>query len=101
METGCLVKAFADKISTVEEAVEWLMETLSQEEKEEIAALSEEDLIELHLSLGMAIRNEFGLWRNSALLADCGRVLYGQERLPHPDDASMAIIKALWKRLRH
>ena len=54
--------------------------------------MAKEDLIKLHFSLGMAIRNAFDLhvpW--SKLLASCGVV--------HPDDASGVIIRALWRRL--
>jgi Domain of unknown function (DUF6794) len=77
---------------TVDEAVERLMAVLEDEAKSEIRSMAKEDLIELHFSLGMAIRNAFDLhvpW--SKLLASCGVV--------HPDDASGVIIRALWRRL--
>ena len=93
---------------TVQEAVEHLAYKLSQTDKISIAETEERDLINLHFGLGQAIRNEFGLWRdqNLHLLLDCQRIkgkdvanLPGLRNI-HPDDASMVIIKALWRRLR-
>jgi hypothetical protein len=79
---------------TLDEAVEQLALGLSRNEKEDIARLPEDHLIDLHFGLGARIREEFGLWRqNKALLASCGS--------HDPDDASMAIVRALWVRLRH
>jgi hypothetical protein len=47
----------------------------------------------LHMSLGMYVRNEFGLWgRNWILRASCGRT--------HPDDCSGVILDALWESIR-
>jgi len=56
--------------------------------------MQEKDLIDLHFSLGMAIRNAFDLhvpW--SKLLASCG--------VAYPDDASGMIIHKLWTRLNY
>jgi hypothetical protein len=79
---------------TLQDAVDLLVRTLSPAEKDDIAARSEDNLIDLHFGLGVRIREDFGLWRgNLALLRSCGS--------PDPDDASMAIIQALWARLRH
>jgi hypothetical protein len=79
---------------TLQAAVEILVRTLSPAEKDDIAARSEDNLIDLHFGLGVRIREDFGLWRgNRALLQSCGSL--------DPDDASMAIIRALWARLRH
>jgi hypothetical protein len=110
---------------TLNEAVDRLTLMLSQSEKEEIASLTEADLIGLHFSLGMRIRNDFGLWReNRLLLLDCQRIKFEDvpeipkdwlseewfEETPEiskkwlliqPDDASMMIVRALWARLRH
>ena len=74
---------------TVIEAVNRLMMVLDGEQKITIATLREEDLIALHFSLGMAIRNAFGLHKpDSKLLVSCDVI--------HPDDASGVIIKELW-----
>jgi hypothetical protein len=79
--------------ATVAEAVDRLILLLRGEEKLMIAMMKEDDLFDLHFSLGLAIRNAFGLHEaGSKLLASCGT--------PHPDDASSLIIKALWKELK-
>jgi hypothetical protein len=78
---------------TVDEAVDRLIYVLEEEHKAALAIMQEEDLLDFHFSLGMAIRNAFDLhvpW--SKLLASCAVV--------HPDDASEVIIQALWRRLR-
>jgi len=75
---------------TVNDAVDLLMRILTDEQKNEIAALQEDDLIDLHFGLGLAIRNAFGLHDpNSKLLADCGT--------KHPDDAAVVVVNELWK----
>jgi hypothetical protein len=77
---------------TVDEAVERLMTVLEDEHKATLAIMQEKDLIDLRFSLGMKIRNAFDLhvpW--SKLLASCG--------VAQPDDASVVIIQALWRRL--
>lgn len=77
---------------TIEQAVGVLLEQLPDCEKENIASMSRDDLINLHFGLGTQIRNDFGLWGgNTALLENTGKI--------HPDDAAMAIIEALWYRL--
>ena len=78
---------------TVDEAVERLMTVLEDEHKAALAIMQEEDLVDLHFSLGMAIRNAFDLhvpW--SKLLASYGVV--------HPDDTSGVIISELWRALQ-
>ena len=78
---------------TVDQAVGVLLGLLPDGEKAKIAATSQDDLIALHLGLGMWIRNNLGLWsENSALLESA--------RAQNPDDASAVIIEALWQRLR-
>jgi len=83
---------------SVEEAVAALIENLSIKEKSQIAKMTQEDLPGLHFSLGLGIRNEFGLWAgNKDLLESCAS-LVGKEII-HPDDASALIMKELWKKL--
>ncbi|WP_374683367.1 DUF6794 domain-containing protein [Accumulibacter sp.] len=78
---------------TVDQAVGVLLGLLPDGEKDKIAAMSQDDLVVLHLGLGMWIRNNLGLWsENSALLESA--------RSQNPDDASVVIIEALWRRLR-
>jgi hypothetical protein len=78
---------------TVERAVDRLVMVLDIEEQAEIAGTSLDDLVDnYHFSLGLQIRNAFGLWgKNSALMASCGSLL--------ADDASSVILTALWVRL--
>lgn len=69
------------------------MVILEDEHKAVIASLREEDLIDLHFDLGLAIRNAFGLHEpGNKLLASCG--------IAHPDDAAGTIIKVLWRTLQ-
>ncbi len=77
---------------TVEEAVDRLMIILDGEQKIAIASMQENDLIDLHFTLGMAIRNGFGLHNaDNKLIASVNKC--------HPDDACEMIVKALWHKL--
>jgi len=79
---------------TVDEAVNRLVNVLDNEHKQAIATMLEDDLIELHFSLGIEIRNAFGLHdKNSPLLKSLGVFV-------HPDDASMVVIHVLWEKIR-
>ncbi len=78
---------------TVDEAVDRLMIVLDDEHKQSIAIMQKDDLINLHFSLGIEIRNAFGLHdQDNPLLKSLGYFV-------HPDDVSMVIINALWKKL--
>ena len=84
---------------TVVEAVDRLISELPRKDKTKIANMDEEDLIVLHFSLGMYIRDKFGLWSgNGKLMESCCHVS-GDDNL-HEDDASSVIIKELRKELR-
>jgi len=78
---------------TVDEAVDRLLIELKPADQLEIRSKAKDDLILYHISLGLYIRNSFGLWRgNRALLRSAGE--------NQPDNASGVIIEALWKRLQ-
>jgi len=78
---------------TVDEAVNRLMAVLDNEHKQAVAMMQEEDLINLHFSLGIGIRNAFRLHdQDSPLLKSLGYFV-------HSDDASGVIITKLWERL--
>jgi hypothetical protein len=83
---------------TVDEAVERLMRWLSDEQLDTIARRrrsyngSEPDIVSTRM-LGLAIRNEFGLWNDESPLRDAT----GKK---HPDNASAVIMRALWRRLK-
>jgi hypothetical protein len=89
-----LFQQHAKPPETVDEAVDQLVVILDGEQKAAIAVMREEDLIDLHFSLGMAIRNAFGLHEpGSKLLASCG--------VAQPDDASSMILMELRFRLQN
>jgi hypothetical protein len=87
---------------TLTEAVDQVATWLTPAEVATFAAQAEEDLIDSHFGLGTRIRNDFNLWdKSSPLLADCAARKHSGAAWLHPDDASMMILHALWKRLRH
>jgi len=82
----------SDPPSTVTEAVDRLLDILDEDDKQAIAGMSEDELINMHFGLGMAVRNAW-LWQgNMPLKMNCGKL--------HPKDASGVITRALWERLR-
>lgn len=88
----------------VKEAVQIIKKDLSKKEILYISKLKKDDLCELHFSLGMSIRNEFGLWGgNKELLDDCGLIDANTGEPysgPIGDMASEHIIEKLWKEVR-
>jgi len=74
---------------TVDEAVKRLLVILTDDEKWEIKTMAKDDLIFLHFSLGIQIRNAFGL--------NSGNTTLLNSRCP--DDVSIEVIEVLWKRL--
>ena len=78
---------------TVEMAVRVLIGILDEPSLLRIASMRQEDLIDLHVSVGGWVRNYFGLWQQAGDLYEaCGAI--------HPDDASMVILSALWVALQ-
>lgn len=78
---------------TLEEAVKQTLAMLSAKDKNYIATMPEDKTILLHMSLGMHIRNRFGLHQgNEELLDSCGCM--------DADDASGVIIDAVAKTLK-
>ena len=78
-------------LTTLAGGVSDIRKNLSPVLKEEVANMPEAELIQFHPSWGRDIRNRYNLWRNPELLKDIGK--------DHPDDASMVIIKSVWKAL--
>jgi hypothetical protein len=83
---------------TVDEAVNILTNELSLKDKTTLADMTEIDLVDLHFSLGLSIRNRYLYPRNENLLESCRQE--AKEKYLHWDQASNVIIRALWKRLK-
>ena len=80
--------------STVQEAVEILIDELSLRDKAAIANASNEEVGELTIDLAHSIRDAFGLGSgNQALLASCAKD--AGCAIEHPDDASAVILARL------
>jgi hypothetical protein len=77
---------------TMEEAVRRLLAKMDKPSKDVVASTEEDDLILFHRTWGAGIRNAYRMWDNAALCESCGH--------EHPDSASMAIIREVWRRLR-
>lgn len=84
-------------LTTVQAAVNDIIEWLSEDDKQELRKMSKDSLFALHFGLGGAIRNRYGLLgRNKELLiAACG-----SEWLYDADDASTRLVEAVWAALR-
>ena len=67
--------------------------------KAELANLSEDDLVQLHFTDMVFLRNQFGLWLNNIDLLDDCRKATGQTFM-QPEEAPVVIIKELWKHLK-
>ena len=90
---SAVAKSPIDLPGTVDAAVRLLRGLVPEAEQAKIAYMREDELVTLHLGLGMWIRNNLGLWQgNVALLEATGEA--------HADDASGVIIRAFWLALR-
>ena len=83
---------------TVDETVKYLISNLSLKDKSTITQMSEDDLPNLHFTLGLNIRNRFLYPRNDELLESCREV--ADDKYLHWDQAASIIIRELWKKLR-
>lgn len=80
--------------TTKEEAVKRLIAVMPDTAKETVRKMSDDDLYSLHFTVGMWIRNNFGLWEgNEALWIECGY----KDQPPHEaaDGSSHVILMAL------
>lgn len=85
--------------STVDEAVDLLIEELSFGDRTIIANMRESELANLDVAFGMRIKVEFGLGNgNNDLLQSC-RCESGRP-IADPASATAIIIKSLWKRIQ-
>jgi hypothetical protein len=79
---------------TLEEAVESVISILSEEDRNSLKNIRKEDLIELHFSLGLLIRNNLGLWGDNKKLLETDDF-----KDAHPDNISSVIMKDVWDKL--
>lgn len=76
----------------IEDCCVQLDKILSEKDKEYIKGLpKKDDTIDLHFSLGMWIRNNWGLWGGSRL-----QIYFLKKRINHPDDMSGKILEAYY-----
>ena len=78
--------------TTLEEIVADILKSMPKDDKTTIVTTAEDDLIRFHDGWGRGIRNAYDLWHNYELVEELGA--------DHPDEASMIIIKAVWKALQ-
>ena len=86
------------KPETVDEAVDRLMSEMNLKDLNKVARMSEDDLIDLHFTVGMWIRNNFVYPRNDKLLQSCREV--SRDKYLHFAQMHMVIIRELWKKLQ-
>ena len=86
------------KPETVDEAVELLMSVMNLRDLNKLTQMEEDDLVTLHFSLGMWVRNNFVYPRNDRLLESCREV--SKDKYLHWAQMHMVIVKELWKRLQ-
>lgn len=83
---------------TVDEAVDRLMSEMNLKDLTTLSKIPEDDLVTLHFSVGMWIRNNFVYPKNDKLLESC-REVSGDKYL-HWAQMHMVIVRELWKRLQ-
>jgi hypothetical protein len=86
------------KPETVGEAVDRLMSEMSLKDLNTVANMPEDDLINLHFTVGMWIRNNFVYPRNDKLLKSCREV--SRDKSLHFAQMHMVIMRELWKKLQ-
>ena len=78
---------------TVPNAIDMLLKDLEEHDLAVIRATAYDDLIEHHFGLGLVIRNHCHLHDNPTLVEASGA--------NNADDASLYLLQALWRQLRH
>ena len=91
--------------TTINDAVELMIDTISEIDKQELLNTNKEELYRFHYSLGMLICGWFGLYNgNKTLLEACALTRKSEiERLlflNDPEEASGVIMEAIWKKLQ-
>ena len=86
--------------TTVNDAVDELIESLSFKDKTIIAGMDEDEILSLNISLGTYIRNKFCMWSGDSKLMEECRFVLENSREVHVDNASSLIIRELWLNLK-
>lgn len=76
----------------LEDCFSTLNELLYEDEIEKIRLGSEEDMAIYHFSLGLTLRNNWGLWSGSRLAS-----WFNERGITHPDDMSGIILDSYWR----
>ena len=84
-----------NKVNTLKEVLDKILSEMSLPDSNRLRKIKKDDLIMLHHTLGMGIRNAFLLWDGNINLAKDMNLPEGC----HADEVSQAIIEALWKRI--
>ena len=74
------------------------MSEMNLKDLNKVARMSEDDLIDLHFTVGMWIRDNFVYPRNDNLLQSCREV--SRDKYLHFAQMHMVIIRELWKKLQ-
>lgn len=76
---------------TVAESIQYLLSKMDEVNQNELKNMKREDIISLHRTYGMSVRNSLGLWGSNAKLRSDPEIagLF-------PDDASHYIIERMW-----
>jgi hypothetical protein len=80
--------------TTLSEALKRLRETLPAQTIQEMRDGTEADMVTYHMSLGLWMRNSWGLWARGPLYEDLAAL-----GLSHPDDMSAVILTSFWREL--
>ena len=81
---------------TIDEAVDFVLARLSDEDKEQLRETPKDRLIEHHFGLGMWIRNKLRLWDTKIDISEP----ISELKFMLPDDASMRILEGMWEKLQ-
>ena len=81
---------------TIDEAVDFVLAYLSNEDKQQLRETPKDGLSEHHFGLGMWIRNKLRLWDRKLDLSEP----IDELKFMLPDDASMRILEGMWEKLQ-
>jgi hypothetical protein len=85
---------------TVDTAVDRLVSEMPLKDKATMANMTEAEWVNLDVTLGKYIMNQFGLWSgNQALIKSCRA--FSQNEFKNEEEAANVIIQALWQRLQN